>query len=173
MIIDNNTTILNPTITLNWFFAMPNIIVSANFINNKNSYNRIIGHFEFNTNWVFISNPENSNDVNKHFENISIDDLSIQDLTYYQPPQPTGYGVVIPTEYLWAFPNNKFILHGTGFEIPLTVGSYGKAVDAAYLTWEAFLVEIWKPENKTVFDILEPVWLYCETEADNNRVIQL
>lgn len=89
------------------------------------------------------------------------------------PPQLTGYGVVIPTEFLWAFPNNKFILHGTGFEIPLTIGSYGKAVDAAYLVWKSFLTEIWKPENKTVFDILEPVWLYCETEAENNRVIQL
>jgi hypothetical protein len=106
------------------------------------------------------------NDLAEYYE-------EILDLNAPVPPQPTGYGVVIPTEYLWAFPNNKFILHGTGFEIPLTVGSYGKAVDAAYLTWEAFLVEIWKPENKTVFDILEPVWLYCETEADNNRVIQL
>ncbi len=173
MIIDNNTTILNPTITLDWNFNNPNFLVSANFVNEINSYSRFIGIFEFTNEWIFTPNTENTNDVNEYFSDLSIDDLNIENLSYFEPPIPTGYGVVIPIEYLWAFPNDKFILHGTGFEIPLTIGSYGKAVDAAYLTWEAFLVEIWKPENKTVFDILKPVWLYCETEAENNRVIEL
>jgi hypothetical protein len=89
------------------------------------------------------------------------------------PPPLSGYGVIIPSQFLWAFPNDKFILHGTGFEIPLTQTSQGKAVDAAYLEWPAFLAEIWKPEHQTVFDILEPVWLYCEQQADARNFVQL
>jgi hypothetical protein len=97
----------------------------------------------------------------KHFE---------IDLT---PPTLYGLGVVIPEQYLWAFPNDKFILHGTGFEIPIANTEHGKAVDAAYLLWRAFLDEIWKPEHKTIFEVLEKVWLYLEKEADAENFVQM
>jgi hypothetical protein len=89
------------------------------------------------------------------------------------PPTIYGLGVVIPEQYLWAFPNDKFILHGTGFEIPIVDTEHGKAVDVAYLQWPAFLDEIWKPEHKTIFEVLEKVWLYLEKEADAENFIQM
>jgi hypothetical protein len=97
----------------------------------------------------------------------------VQDPDAPTPPEITGSGVIVPSQFLWAFPNDKFILHGTGFEIPLAQTSQGKAVDTAYLEWPAFLAEIWKPEHQTVFDILEPVWLYCEQQADARNFVQL
>lgn len=89
------------------------------------------------------------------------------------PPQLYGLGVVIPDQFIWVFPNDKFILHGTGFEIPIVDTEHGKAVDVAYLLWRAFLDEIWKPEHKTIFEVLEKVWLYLEKEADAKNFIQM
>jgi hypothetical protein len=173
MKIDNTTQIENPTITLSWTWQNPSIIVSAKYENERNSYGRQIGQFSYDNEWQWQPNEGNTSDVNEYFKDLAIGDLNIENLTYYQPPTLYGLGVVIPEQYLWAFPNDKFILHGTGFEIPIVDTEHGKAVDVAYLQWKAFLDEIWKPEHKTIFEVLEKVWLYLEKEADAENFIQM
>jgi len=85
------------------------------------------------------------------------------------PPTPTGYGVEIPEKFLWAFPENKFILEGTGFEIPIK----NNLVDVAYLEWDAFLDEINKPEHRTIYRMLEGLWLMLEEKVKNNEIVEI
>jgi hypothetical protein len=85
------------------------------------------------------------------------------------PPTPTGYGVEIPEKFLWAFPENKFILEGTGFEIPINNG----IVDVAYLEWAAFLDEINKPEHRTIYRMLEGLWIELEVKAKNKEIVEI
>ena len=125
MRIDNNTTITNPTISLSWSFQVPNIVVSAKYENERNSYGRTIGHFVHDNGWQWQPNEGNTQDVIEHFAGLKIEDLAIEDLAYYTPPTLTYMGIEIPDKFLWVFPDNKFILEG--FEIPLQYG----AVDVA------------------------------------------
>jgi hypothetical protein len=85
------------------------------------------------------------------------------------PPTPTGYGVEIPEKFLWAFPENKFVLEGTGFEIPIK----NNMVDVAYLQWDAFLDEINKPEHRTIYRMLEGLWIELEVKAKNKEIVEI
>jgi hypothetical protein len=169
MIIDNNTTILNPTITLNWSFDKPNILVSANFVNDKNSYSRFIGTFSYNDGWVFTPNSENSNDVNEYFSNISIEDLNIKNLSYYQPPTLYPYAIEIHEIYLWVFPDNKFVLNK--FEIPLDTINGVKCVNLAYFNWLAFRDELDSGNHEYLKRSLMPLWDYVAEQVTNNNFI--
>jgi hypothetical protein len=171
MIIDNNTTILNPTISLNWGFDKPNILVSANFVNDKNSYSRFIGTFSYNSEWVFTLNPENSNDVNEYFSDLSISDLNIENLSYYEPPTLYPYAIEIPEIYLWVFPDNKFVLNK--FEIPLDTINQVKCVNLAYFNWLAFRDELDSGNHEYLKRSLMPLWDYVELQVINQNFILL
>ena len=169
MIIDNNTTILNPTITLNWIFYKPNILVSANFVNDKNSYNRFIGIFSYESEWVFTPNHENTNDVNEYFSNLKVEDLNIENLSYYEPPTLYPYAIEIPEIYLWVFPDNKFVLNK--FEIPLDTINGVKCVNLAYFNWLAFRDELDSGNHEYLKRSLMPLWDYVELQVINQNFI--
>jgi hypothetical protein len=171
MRIDNNTNILNPTIIVNWSFDKANILVSANFVNDKNSYSRFIGTFTYESEWVFIPNPENTNDVNEYFKDIKIQDLNIENLSYYEPPRLYPYGVEIPEIYLWVFPENKFVLNK--FEIPLDTIKAVKCVNLAYFNWQAFRDELDSGNHEYLKRALMPLWDYVELQVKNNNLIIL
>jgi hypothetical protein len=167
MRIDNNTTITNPTITLCWSWQNPNIIVSAKYENERNSYGRSIGQFVHNNGWQWQPNEGNTSDVNEYFKDLAIEDLNIENLAYYQPPTLYGLGVVIPDTFIWVFPENKFILEG--FEIPLI----NNAVDIAYFQWQAFRDCLDNGNYEALKRSLMPLWDYVELQITNNNLIVL
>jgi len=169
MIIDNNTTIFNPTITIKWSFDKPKIIVTANFVNDRNSYSRVIGAFSYESKWVFTLNPENTNDVNEYFSNISIEDLNIENLSYYEPPTLYPYAIEIPEIYLWVFPDNKFVLNK--FEIPLDTINGVKCVNLAYFNWQGFRDELDSGDYEYLKRSLMPLWDYVAEQVTNNNFI--
>lgn len=168
MIIDNNLELDNPTIELQWSFVNPKIIVSAVY-NKKHS--RFIGTFNYSNGWVFTLNQDNTKDVNNYFKDLSIDKLNIDNLEYYEPPKLTGYGVVIPSEFLWVFPQEKFVLNG--FEIPLVSVAQGKAVDVAYFLWVAFRNELDSGRHDYLKRALMPLWDYVELQVIQQNLIAL
>jgi hypothetical protein len=167
MRIDHNTTIENPTITLYWSFQVPHILVSAKYENESNSYGRTIGQFTYNNGWIWQPNEDNTDDVNEYFKNLAIEDLNIENLTYYQPPTLYGLGVVIPDQFIWVFPQNKFILEG--FEIPLTNG----AVDIAYFEWQAFRNCLDNGNHEYLKRALMPLWDYVGEQVELQNFIPL
>jgi hypothetical protein len=171
MIIDNNTTIFNPTITIKWSFDKPKIIVTANFVNDRNSYSRVIGAFSYESEWVFTLNPENTDDVNEYFSNLSISDLNIENLSYYEPPTLYPYAIEIPEIYLWVFPDNKFVLNK--FEIPLDTTNGVKCVNLAYFNWQAFRDELDSGNHEYLKRSLMPLWDYVELQVINQNFIFL
>lgn len=171
MIIDDYTTILNPTISLSWSFDKPNFLVSANFVNDVNSYSRLIGTFTYSTEWLFTPNSENTNDVNQYFKDIKIVDLKIIDLSYYEPPTLYPYAIEIPDIYLWVFPENKFVLNK--FEIPLDTINGVKCVNLAYFNWVAFRDELDSGNYIYLKRALMPLWDYVAEQVENNNLIVL
>jgi hypothetical protein len=169
MIIDNNTTIFNPTITIKWSFDKPKIIVTANFVNDRNSYSRVIGAFSYESKWVFTLNPENTNDVNEYFSDLKIQDLNIENLSYYEPPTLYPYAIEIPEIYLWVFPDNKFVLNK--FEIPLDTINGVKCVNLAYFNWQAFRDELDSGNHEYLKRSLMPLWDYVELQVINQNFI--
>jgi hypothetical protein len=83
------------------------------------------------------------------------------------PPQLYGLGVVIPDQFIWVFPENKFILEG--FEIPLTNG----AVDIAYFQWQAFRDCLDNGNHEYLKRALMPLWDYVAEQVDNQNFVQL
>jgi hypothetical protein len=171
MIIDDYTTILNPTINISWSFDKPNFLVSANFVNDVNSYSRLIGTFTYSTEWLFTPNSENTNDVNQYFKDIKIEDLKISDLSYYEPPRLYPYAIEIPDIYLWVFPENKFVLNK--FEIPLDTINGVKCVNLAYFNWVAFRDELDSGNYIYLKRALMPLWDYVAEQVENNNLIVL
>jgi hypothetical protein len=167
MRIDNTTQIENPTITLSWSWQNPSIIVSAKYENERNSYGRSIGQFTYNNEWQWQPNEGNTSDVDEYFKDLAIEDLNIENLTYYQPPTLYGLGVVIPDTFIWVFPENKFILEG--FEIPLTNG----AVDIAYFQWQAFRDCLDNGNHDFLKRALMPLWDYVAEQVEKQNFIVL
>jgi hypothetical protein len=167
MRIDNNTQIENPTITLSWSWQVPNILISAKYENERNSFGRQIGQFSYDNGWQWQPNEGNTSDVNEYFKDLAIEDLNIENLSYYQPPTLYGLGVVIPDTFIWVFPDNKFILEG--FEIPLQNG----AVDKAYFEWPAFRDCLNNGNHEFLKRALEPLWKYVAEQITNKNFIQL
>jgi len=167
MRIDNTTQIENPTITLSWAWQVPNILISAKYENERNSYGRQIGQFTYNNGWIWQPNEGNTSDVNEHFKDLAIEDLNIENLSYYQPPTLYGLGVVIPDTFIWVFPDNKFILEG--FEIPLTNG----AVDIAYFQWQAFRDCLDNGNHDYLKRALMPLWDYVAEQVELQNFIVL
>jgi hypothetical protein len=167
MRIDNTTQIENPTITLSWSWQVPIIIVSAKYENGRNSFARQIGEFSYDNGWIWQPNEGNTTDVNEYFKDLAIEDLSIDNLEYYQPPTLYGLGVVIPDTFIWVFPQNKFILEG--FEIPLTNG----AVDIAYFQWQAFRDCLDNGNHEYLKRALLPLWDYVAEQVEKQKFIQL
>ena len=167
MIIDNTTQIQNPTITLSWSWQVPNILVSAKYENERNSYGRQIGQFLYDNGWIWQPSEGNTSDVNEYFKDLAIEDLKIQNLAYYQPPILYGLGVVIPDTFIWVFPDNKFVLEG--FEIPLTNG----AVDIAYFQWQAFRDCLDNGNHDYLKRALMPLWDYVAEQVENQNFVEL
>ena len=167
MRIDNTTTINNPTITLTWSFQVTHIVVLAKYENERNSFGRTIGQFVHDNDWQWQPNEDNTSDVNEHFAGLKIEDLGIDNLTYYTPPTLTGYGVEIPDKFLWVFPDDKFVLEG--FEIPLTNG----AVDVAYFQWQAFRDELDSGKHDYLKRALMPLWDYVTEQVEEQNFISL
>jgi hypothetical protein len=169
MRIDNNTTIETPTIALSWSFQVPHIIVSAKYENERNSYGRTIGQFVHDNGWKWQPNEGNTQDVIEHFAGLKIEDLAIDNLAYYTPPQLSTLRVAIPQEWEIIFPDDKFIING--FEVQLERVKGVLAVDVAYLDWQPFKDELDKPENATVKRSLEGVWDYVKKQYDLHNFI--
>jgi hypothetical protein len=167
MRIDNTTQIENPTITLSWSWQVPNILVSAKYENERNSFGRQIGLFTYINGWQWQPNEDNTDDVNQHFAGFTIEALNIENLEYYQPPTLYGLGVVIPDQFIWVFPQNKFILEG--FEIPLTNG----AVDIAYFQWQAFRDCLDNGNHEYLKRALMPLWDYVGEQVELQNFIPL
>lgn len=87
------------------------------------------------------------------------------------PPTPTGYGVVIPSEFLWVFIDDNFILNV--FEIPLVNTEQGKAVDCAYFLWQEFRNELDSGKYVDLKRHLMPLWDYVELQVINQNLIVL
>jgi hypothetical protein len=83
------------------------------------------------------------------------------------PPTLYGLGVVIPEQYLWVFPDNKFILEG--IEIPLTNG----AVDIAYFQWQAFRDCLDNGNHEYLKRALMPLWDYVAEQVENQNFVQI
>jgi len=167
MKIDNTTQIENPTITLSWSFQVHHIVVSAKYENERNSYGRQIGIFTYNNGWIWQPNEGNTTDVIEYFKDLAIEDLEIENLAYYQPPTLYGLGVVIPEQFIWVFPENKFILEG--FEVPLTNG----AVDIAYFQWQAFRDCLDNGNHDYLKRALMPLWDYVAEQVENQNFVEI
>jgi hypothetical protein len=83
------------------------------------------------------------------------------------PPQLYGLGVVIPDQFIWVFPQNKFILEG--FEIPLTNG----AVDIAYFEWQAFRNCLDNGNHEYLKRALRDLWDYVKEQVELQNFIPL
>jgi hypothetical protein len=83
------------------------------------------------------------------------------------PPPLYGLGVVIPDQFIWVFPQNKFILEG--FEIPLTNG----AVDIAYFEWQAFRDCLDNGNHEYLKRALMPLWDYVGEQVELQNFIPL
>lgn len=83
------------------------------------------------------------------------------------PPPLYGLGVVIPEQFIWVFPDNKFILEG--FEIPLTNG----AVDVAYFQWQAFRNCLDNGNHDYLKRALMPLWDYVAEQVELQNFIPL
>lgn len=83
------------------------------------------------------------------------------------PPQLYGLGVVIPDQFIWVFPDNKFILEG--FEIPLTNG----AVDIAYFEWQAFRNCLDNGNHEDLKRALMKLWDYVAEQVELQNFIPL
>jgi hypothetical protein len=171
MRIDNTTQIENPIITLSWSWQNPNILVSAKYENERNSYGRQIGQFTYINGWQWQPNEGNTTDVNEYFKDLAIEDLNIKNLDYYAPPTPTSKGVIIPEKYSWVFKNNRFELNN--FVVEFQTIDNELVVDTSYIFWEAFKTELDKPENITVKDSLMPVWDYVIQQIIIDNTIDL
>jgi hypothetical protein len=167
MRIDNTTQIENPTITLSWTWQVPNILISAKYENERNSYGRQIGQFTYINGWQWQPNEGNTSDVDEYFKDLAIEDLNIDNLSYYQPPTLYGLGVVIPEQFIWVFPDNKFILEG--FEIPLTNG----AVDITYFQWQAFRDCLDNGNHEFLKRALMPLWDYVAEQVENQNFVEI
>jgi hypothetical protein len=83
------------------------------------------------------------------------------------PPPLYGLGVVIPEQFIWVFPQNKFILEG--FEIPLTNG----AVDIAYFEWQAFRDCLDNGNHEDLKRALKKLWDYVGEQVELQNFIPL
>jgi len=81
------------------------------------------------------------------------------------PPTLYGLGVVIPEQFIWVFPDNKFILEG--FEIPLTHG----AVDIAYFQWQAFRDCLDNGNHEFLKRALMSLWDYVAEQVENQNFV--
>jgi hypothetical protein len=104
------------------------------------------------------------------FENLEYEivELDVMDFQIdYSPPTLIGYGVEIPNQFIWVFPEDKFILNG--FEIPLTNG----AVDVAYFQWQEFRDELDSGNHEYLKRALMPLWDYVAEQVTNENLIPL
>jgi hypothetical protein len=86
------------------------------------------------------------------------------------PPTMSGYLVAIPPQFEWVFRNDRFEINGFVVDFIRTPDDI-LAVDIAYLQWEAFRLELDKPENATVKNSLEPIWGYVLKQINNGNFI--
>jgi hypothetical protein len=169
MRIDNTTQIENPTITLSWSWQNPRIIVSAKYENERNSYGRQIGQFTYINGWQWQPNEGNTSDVNEYFKDLAIEDLNIENLTYYQPPTPTGLRIAIPADWEIFFPEDRFVVGPFDIELERIEGVL--AVDIAYLGWAAFREELLKPEHASLARHMGTVMRYLEIQKIKENYI--
>lgn len=90
---------------------------------------------------------------------------------YLTPPQMSGYGVVIPSQFEWVFKNDKFTIGD--FVVNFNRVNNQLVVDIAYLEWQAFKDELDAPQNKTVKESLEDIWDYVKEQVDKNNLVQI
>jgi hypothetical protein len=107
--------------------------------------------------------------VNEHFSELAIEDLKIENLSYYTPPTLSGKKILIPQSWEILFPNDKFIING--FEATLERVNSALVVDIAYLQWEAFREELLKPENAALANHMGAVMRYIEEEAKKGNFV--
>ena len=102
--------------------------------------------------------------TSKYTDQEAIDLYAKRDVT---PPTLIGYGVEIPNQFIWVFPEDKFVLNG--FEIPLTNG----AVDVAYFQWQEFRNELDSGKYEDLKRALMPLWDYVAEQVTNENLIPL
>jgi hypothetical protein len=170
MRIDNNTIIINPTITLQWGWSVPNIEVSATYTNERNQYGRQIGKFTYSNGWVWQPIEDNTEDVNEYFKDLTIEDLNIEDLAYYTPPTPSTLRVAIPEYWEMLFPNDRFVVGGFDIALERTDKNV-LCVDVAYLGWRAFRDELRNPEHQSLATHMGAVMRYLEAEHINKNYV--
>jgi hypothetical protein len=78
--------------------------------------------------------------------------------------------VVIPEQFIWVFPDNKFILEG--FEIPLTTKENYLIIDKAYIEWDSFREELKNTEKESAYKIINIIFNYLDEQVKNNNIIE-
>jgi hypothetical protein len=109
-------------------------------------------------------------DIFKELE-YEIADLEAKDFEIdLTPPTLYGLGVVIPEQFIWVFPDNKFILEG--FEIPLTTKENYLIIDKAYIEWDSFREELKNTEKESAYKIINIIFNYLDEQVKNNNIIE-
>jgi hypothetical protein len=144
------------------------VYVDYYFRENNLDVARQLGYFDFKNNWQKVST---NTDLESVFNDVTLENLNIEDLNYFTPPPLSPYAVVIPEIYQWAFPENKFVL--SGFEIPLDTHNNDKVVNLAYFMWQEFRAELDSGNYVSLKRALMPLWDYVELQVINNNLVIL
>jgi hypothetical protein len=153
MIVINTNTHNGTQKGVNIFYAAPILSGShaGKFATSENALNEFPEIFE-----------------NEPYEFVELDPSAFE--IDYTPPPMSGNLVAIPPQFEWVFRNDKFEINGFVVDFIRTPDDI-LAVDIAYLQWEAFRLELDKPENATVKNSLEPIWGYVLEQINNGNFI--
>jgi hypothetical protein len=93
---------------------------------------------------------------------------SVKEIPNYTPPASNGYGVVIPSEFHWAFP-----IRLNGFIVELKDKAGVKYCEVSGLSWTEFISEFDKPQNNDYRLSVLPIWQYAMAQASIGNLITL
>jgi len=138
-------------------FLIPTLIKCGEYINN------------------YACSLDSEFDFPSEFEKLKPFTLVDLELSNFQtnttPPTLSHYAVEIPTEYIWVFPEEKFILNG--FIIPLDTYQSLKIVNLAYFEWVEFRAELDSGNYEALKRSLMPLWNYVALQVNNGNVITI
>ena len=123
---------------------------------------------DYKDNWfTFLTENDKRLIYNSDYSWLLEVDLELFVSDHYTPPPLTYMGIEIPDQFIWVFPDNKFIVEG--FEIPLTNG----AVDIAYFQWQAFRDCLDNGNHDYLKRALMTLWDYVAEQVENQNFVQL
>jgi hypothetical protein len=122
----------------------------------------------------FATSENALNEFPEIFENLTYETIDLDSKVFevdFTAPTLSIYAIKIPTEYIWVFPLNKFVL--SGFIIPLDTYNTLKVVNVAYFEWPEFRAELDNGNYEDLKRALMPLWDYVALQVANGNLIQL